>query len=88
MSEETDNIFVLTKEQATELLDKSNFNNQQVNNVKFSSYLLISMIIFILCLAVPVILILLTPIFFIEYVLNKVFEKKEELKNENNNTGN
>jgi len=88
MNEENDNIFVITKEQAAELLSKSNFNKEQVNNVKFSSILLVSIVIFKICLTTPVILLILTPIFFVEYVIKKIFERKEEIKNENNNTSN
>jgi hypothetical protein len=88
MNEENDNIFVITKEQAAELLSKSSFNKEQVNNVKFSSILLVSIVIFIICLTTPVILLIQTPVFFIEYLVKKIFERKEEVKNENNNTSN
>jgi hypothetical protein len=88
MNDENDNIFVITKEQAAELLSKSNFNKEQVSNVKFSSILLVSIVIFIICLTTPIVLLLLTPIFFIEYIINKIFERKEIIKNENNNTSN
>lgn len=88
MSDENDNIFVITKEQAAELLSKSNFNNEQVSSVKFSSILLVSIVIFVICLTTPIVLLFLTPIFFVEYVVKKIFERKEEIKNENNNTSN
>jgi hypothetical protein len=88
MNEENDNIFVITKEQAAELLSKSSFNKEQVNSVKFSSVLLVSIVIFMLCLIIPIILLLLTPVFFVEYIVKKIFERKEEIKHENNNTSN
>ena len=69
MNDENDNIFVITKEQAAELLSKSNFNKEQVNNVKFSSILLVSIVIFFICLITPIVLLLITPIFFVEYII-------------------
>jgi len=88
MNEDNENIFVITKEQAAELLTKSSFNKEQISSVSFSSLLTISLLIFIFCLATPVVLLLLAPIFFIEYVVKKIFERKEETKDENNNNSN
>lgn len=86
MNEDNDNIFVITKEQAVELLSKSNFNRQQINSVSFSTLLAVSLIIFLCFLTTFIVLLLLAPIFFIEYIVKKIFEKREETKNENNNS--
>jgi len=83
-----DNIFVITKEQATELLTKNLINKETNSLVKFSSTLFFSIILCIICISFPIILIFLTPIFFIEFLINKIFEKRETLNNENNNTSN
>jgi hypothetical protein len=77
MDEENDNIYVLTKEQAAELISKKSFNSEQVAPVRFSTILLISIVIFILCITLPILLIVLAPVFFIEYVTKKIFERKE-----------
>ena len=86
MSTPDDSIFVLTKEQATELLTKNLINKESNSLVSFSVTLLFSIILFIVCLSFPIILLSLAPIFFIEYLLKKIFEKREETTNENNNT--
>lgn len=89
MSEDNENIFVITKEQAAELLSKSNFNKEyKINYVTFSSLIAGCLILVLACLVIFSVLFLLSPIFFIEYIVNKIFEKKEEIKNENNNTSN
>jgi hypothetical protein len=86
MSNSDDNIFVISKDQAAELLATSITKNDN-NIVKFSSTLLLSLVLFIICITTPILLLILTPIFFIEYIIKKIFEKRETLNNENSNTG-
>jgi len=85
MSNSDDNIFVISKDQAAELLATSITKNDN-NIVKFSSTLLLSLVLFIICITTPILLLILTPIFFIEYIIKKIFEKRETLNNENSNT--
>jgi hypothetical protein len=86
MSTNDDSIFVLTKEQATELLTKNLINKENNSLISFSSTLLLSLILFIVCLSFPILLLVLTPIFFVEYLIKKIFEKRETITDENNNT--
>ncbi len=69
MNNEEDNIFVISKEQAMELLSKNNFNQENMNSVRFSLVLLV-----------------LTPVFLIEYLIKKFFEKRENITDENGNS--
>ncbi len=86
MNNEEDNIFVISKEQAMDLLSKNNFNQENMNSVRFSLVLLVSLIIFILALVTPVLLLVLTPVFLIEYLIKKFFEKRENITDENGNS--
>jgi hypothetical protein len=86
VSTSEDNIFVLTKEQATELLTKNLINKENTSLISFSSTLLLSLVLFIVSISFPILLLILTPIFFIEYVIKKIFEKRETTTDENNNT--
>lgn len=86
MSTPDDSIFVLTKEQATELLTKNLINKENTSLVTFSSTVLASILLFIVCLSFPILLLILTPMFFVEYVIKKIFEKREISTNENNDT--
>jgi hypothetical protein len=88
MSTPDDSIFVLTKEQATELLTKNLINKESNSLISFSSTLLFSLVLFIVCISFPILLLILTPVFFIEYLLKKIFEKREEITNESNNPSN
>lgn len=85
MSNSDDNIFVISKDQAAELLATS-ITKSDNNIVKFSSTLLLCLVLFIICITTPILLLILTPIFFIEYIIKKIFEKRETLNNENSNT--
>ena len=86
MNTSEDNIFVLTKEQATELLTKNLINKENTSLISFSSTLLLSLVLFIVGISFPILLLILTPIFFIEYVIKKIFEKRETITDENNST--
>ena len=85
-----DNIFVLSKEQAVELLAKNlNTNNIKNNDyISFSITLFLLLIICTLAIIGPIIFLILTPVFFIEYVIKKIFEKRDNVNYENDNTSN
>lgn len=83
---EEDNIFVITKEQALEVINSTSYQNK-IENVTFSSIIFTFLLVVALCFIVSVLLIILSPLFFIEYFTNILIRKKES-KNENYDASN
>lgn len=81
-----DNIFVISKEQALEVINNTSYQTK-IENVTYSSIIFTFLLLVFLFFIVSVLLILLSPLFFIEYFTNTLIRKKES-KNENYDTVN
>jgi hypothetical protein len=81
-----DNIFVISKEQALEVINNTSYQ-AKIESVTYSSIIFTFLLLVFLFFIVSVLLILLSPLFFIEYFTNTLIRKKES-KNENYDTVN
>lgn len=85
-----DNILVVTKEQAIEILEDTKnkyFNGKAVNNTLYSVAIVVLLVLGLAFIILAVALILFSPFILLEFLIKKIFTKKEVL-NENNNTTN
>jgi hypothetical protein len=81
-----DSIFVISKEQALEVINNTSYQTK-IENVTYSSIIFTFLLVVFLFFTVSILLILLSPLFFIEYFTNTLIRKKES-KNENYDTVN
>ena len=81
-----DSIFVISKEQALEVINNTSYQ-AKIESVTYSSIIFTFLLLVFLFFIVSVLLILLSPLFFIEYFTNTLIRKKES-KNENYDTVN
>ena len=81
-----DSIFVISKEQALEVINNTSYQTK-IENVTYSSIIFTFLLVVFLFFIVSILLILLSPLFFIEYFTNTLIRKKES-KNENYDTVN
>jgi hypothetical protein len=82
---DNENIFVVTKEHATELLqDKTKYFTNKVsqNGLYLTAWFLICTILGLTCLFTAILLILTGPFFLIEYIIRKIFDRRKQI-NEN-----
>jgi hypothetical protein len=79
-----DSIFVISKEQALEVINNTTYQTK-IENVTYSSIIFTFLLVVFLFFTVSILLILLSPLFFIEYFTNTLIRKKES-KNENYDT--
>jgi len=79
-----DSIFVISKEQALEVINNTSYQTK-IENVTYSSIIFTFLLVVFLFFTVSILLILLSPLFFIEYFTNTLIRKKES-KNENYDT--
>jgi len=83
-----ENIFVISKEHAIEILSektKSYFSGDKVKNnvIYLTAWLLIVAVIGITCLSTAILLIITGPFFLLEYIIRKIFNRGDKV-NENN----
>jgi hypothetical protein len=79
-----DSIFVISKEQALEVINNTSYQTK-IENVTYSFIIFTFLLVVFLFFTVSILLILLSPLFFIEYFTNTLIRKKES-KNENYDT--
>ena len=85
--DEDSNIFVISKDQAIEILQektKNYFsgNTNKVNSLYITTWLVIASVIGIACLSSAALIILAGPFFLIEYIIRKIFDRRKQI-NEN-----
>jgi hypothetical protein len=79
-----DSIFVISKEQALEVINNTSYQTK-IENVTYSSIIFTFLLVVFVFFTISILLILLSPLFFIEYFTNTLIRKKES-KNENYDT--
>jgi len=80
--DEDSNIFVISKDQAIEILQektKNYFsgNTNKVNSLYITTWLVISSVIGIACLSGAALIILAGPFFLVEFIMRKIFNRRK-----------
>jgi len=80
--DEDSNIFVISKDQAIEILQektKNYFsgNTNKVNSLYITTWLVIASVIGIACLSGAALIILAGPFFLVEFIMRKIFNRRK-----------
>ena len=80
--DEDSNIFVISKDQAIEILQektKNYFsgNTSKVNSLYVTTWLVIASVIGIACLSGAALIILAGPFFLVEFIMRKIFNRRK-----------
>ena len=80
--DEDSNIFVISKDQAIEILQektKNYFsgNTNKVNSLYVTTWLVIASVIGIACLSSAALIILAGPFFLVEFIMRKIFNRRK-----------
>jgi len=85
--DEDSNIFVISKDQAIEILQektKNYFsgNTNKVNSLYITTWLVIASVIGIACLGGAALIILAGPFFLVEFIIRKIFNRRKNYEDD------
>jgi Flp pilus assembly protein TadB len=85
--DEDSNIFVISKDQAIEILQektKNYFsgNTNKVNSLYITTWLVIASVIGIACLSGAALIILAGPFFLVEFIIRKIFNRRKNYEDD------